>query len=230
MKLRLLLAIVCSSMGMACQAAPYVAVHAGASYTDIHSNEMNWGSDDSGAAIPSDNFGGKSKVVGAGSVAVGYDFADQMPIRVELEYTLRGDAKGNLTTNSSLIDDDTGKAVGSITNKLKARAQTALVNVYWDINTGTSFTPFVTGGIGMAHAKLTSQFKGSDEKRSDSDNNFAWAVGAGASYKFDKNWSADLMARYYDAGEVKAYDQNHETYAKGEIRGVDMLMGVRYSF
>ena len=210
----------------------YVAGKAGASWTDIHSSSINWGNDDDGSALGSDSFGGKSKVVGAGGIALGYNFADQMsfPVRVELEYTLRGEAKGTMSAWSSVINDETGESLGKLTQRVKARSQTALVNAYYDISTGTALTPYVMAGMGISRTKLSSQLAGSDETRSDSDTNFAWTVGAGMAYAVSEQVTVDLTARYYDAGDVKAYDSDGETYAKASVRGTDLLLGVRYAF
>lgn len=210
----------------------YVAGKAGMSLTNIHSSSVNWGNDDDGSALGSDSFGSKSKTVGAGGIALGYNFADQMnvPLRVELEYTLRGEAKGSMSAWSNVINDETGEPLGKLTQSVKARSQTALVNAYYDINTGAALTPYVMAGMGISRTKLSSRFAGSDETRSDSDTNFAWTAGAGVAYAVSEQTTVDFTARYYDAGDVKAYSSDGESYAKASIRGTDLLVSIRYAF
>ena len=63
-----------------------------------------------------------------------------------------------------------------------------MLNAYYDIDTGTKFTPYVGAGIGMARLKA----KIDDETDfSKSKTTFAWQVGAGISYAMTENVSLD---------------------------------------
>lgn len=45
---------------------------------------------------------------------------------------------------------------------MSVRNQNVMLNAYYDFNTGTKFTPYVGGGIGLAHLKASSKFAGTD--------------------------------------------------------------------
>ena len=68
-----------------------------------------------------------SEAAFGGALAAGYNFNNNfnMPIRTEVECSLRGNAGGDKYSNS---------------------ISTLFANAYYDIDTGTSLTPFIGGG------------------------------------------------------------------------------------
>lgn len=186
-------AVLVASNANAVELNPYVG--AKLRYVDM-SNDAELG-----AEISADD-----KVWG-GSVAFGV--ATQVKggaVRAELEYNLNEDAKKTLG--------------GGI--KAKIETQSAMANVYYDIDTGTKFTPYVGAGLGYAKVKGSLSLSGVSESMDD--NNFAWQVGAGASYALNSNVSLDAGYRYVDYGdftkdEVKLDTSAHELY-----------VGARYAF
>lgn len=77
--------------------------------------------------------------------AVGYKFS-QVPVRVEGEYTYR-----NNNIFSGKITDDLGEKVKY---NVKTVSHTFMGNAYYDIETGTRFTPYVGLGAGVSRADL----------------------------------------------------------------------------
>jgi len=183
----------------------------------------------SGGSRSDDTFGG--------SIAIGYDFDKKfgVPIRAELEYA--GFSKAE--TKKSYGDDD-------YTAKMKQTfgIQTLFMNAYWDINTGTQFTPYIGGGLGMAF--INTKFKDSGYDYADPDDawnestgsknvtNFAWNVGAGLGYDFTENWTLDVGYRFVGLGSVKTKtysDDDYKMYGKtSNLYQHQFAVGVRYTF
>ena len=113
-------------------------------------------------------------------------------IRTELEYSYR-DGAGK--TKKYFDEGDIAS------NKMSVRNQNVMLNAYYDFNTGTKFTPYVGGGIGLAHLKASSKFAGTDSadyaagKIKESSNNFAWNLAAGVGYEVNSNITVDLGYR-----------------------------------
>ena len=112
--------------------------------------------------------------------------------------------------------------------KANLRTESILVNAYWDINTCSRFTPYVSAGAGLAKLNLRVKTLGPVLKSNPS--NFAWQVGAGVSYAATDSIDVDLGYRYVDTGaayilkgmdgmNIKVNTARHELYA-----------GLRYNF
>ena len=119
----------------------------------------------------------------------------------------------------------------------------AMLNVYYDIDTGTKFTPYIGAGLGYAHLKNKAKVSGSIEKvpfaisNSESENNLAWNIGAGVSYAVNDKVSIDAGYRYTDYGHVKdAVSQEGFGEAainvdgKYDVTSHEFLLGARYAF
>lgn len=160
-----------------------------------------------------DTFDIDDKVLG-GSVAIGVSTAVKGgAVRAELEYNKNEDAEKTHTVSAMGVN---------FNGKLKVESQSLMLNGYYDIDTGTKFTPYVGAGIGYAKIKGSLSVLGISE--SIDDNNFAWQIGAGASYALTNNVSVDAGYRYVDYGdftedEVKLDTSAHELY-----------IGARYTF
>ena len=120
----------------------------------------------------------------------------------------------------------------------------AMLNFYYDINTGTKFVPFVNAGIGYAHIKTSSLSTGEAlgitinvEQDSIADN-FAWNVGAGLAYNLSENIALDIAYRYTNYGTVKddaaktIPNLGKKLYLDGEfdISSHEVMIGARYKF
>lgn len=175
----------------------------------------------------------KSDTNAGGGLAVGYDFRPtlSLPIRTEIEFASHGQATFSRSGNSAYAG---GPAV---TADRKASVSTLFANVFYDIDTGTKFTPYVGGGIGVAQIRVKDYFwhayGGRTGSSSKTVNNFAWSLGTGVAYSFDNNWSADLGFRYNDFGKVKANAVGTNGYvfqAKDRVSSQEVLLGLRYGF
>lgn len=119
---------------------------------------------------------------------VGYDFG---AIRTELTYVYNRVGVDDITRNRNWTSTRTN---GGNQNGIMASA-------YWDINTGTRWTPYIGGGIGwinqsMGNNTLVKTRGGNVVNRintgSGSDDLFGWQAKAGVAYGV--NWNTDIYA------------------------------------
>lgn len=205
--------------------------------------------------------GTKTKAVFAGGVATGFDFNPQfnVPLRLEVEFITRANGSSSSDSRSvssrQRVDFSDGTFVdGTYTlsnGKASVSTQTWMVNSYYDIDTATPWRPYLSLGVGLAHNRLQSGGRFTAHDRiieetwfdewlplSKSKARFAWSIGTGVAYDFDKNWSVDLAYRFLDAGSVSGamtlYDpvDNEAIHATGsaKVRYHDILAGLRYTF
>ena len=136
---------------------------------------------------------GKSDDTWGGALAVGYDFNPKFafPVRAEIEYALRAQSKISLYTAKPSSTDymDTTR---------KLDASTLFLNLYYDIRTGTKFTPYVGGGLGLAFLGVRDGFRealvGDSGSSSRDVTNFAWNVSAGVAYALDQKLGVLILA------------------------------------
>lgn len=141
-----------------------------------------------------------------GALAVGYDFWQQhkLPVRAELEFAMRGN--NNYSNDYSNVYGTPGM---SSELKVNYNASTLMANFFYDFHNSTSFTPYLTAGLGLAFINTEYEYNVRNAGASvfgmnESENftNFAWNVGAGVAYSFNENVSVDLGYRYVNLGNV----------------------------
>ncbi len=136
-------------------------------------------------------------------------------LRTELELNINDKAK------KSQFHDGTNE-------KRELENNSIMLNAYYDINTGTKFTPYIGVGIGMARLKATySDNTGANISKHK--NNVVWQLGAGISYTLTDNTALDLGYRYTDSGDVTLHDQEGNK-AKFDSQAHEILLGIRYTF
>ncbi len=125
----------------------------------------------------------------------------------------------------------------------KVTVFSSMINVYYDIDTGTKFTPYVGAGLGMAHLKNKATVSASlggplSLNDTEEENHLAWNIGFGMNYALTDNLSLDLGYRYSDYGRIKkAISYTFATprgtmfaAAKVKVTAHEALLGVRYAF
>lgn len=128
-----------------------------------------------------------------GGVAVGYDFNSNfnLPIRAELEWLMFASATGSGSDfYSQYLDMDYG-------------VNTLMANVYYDFNTNTRLTPYVTAGLGFAFidTDVSGNFLGTHIGGGDgSDTNFAWSLGLGLGFDITDNLTIDAGYKFMSLG------------------------------
>lgn len=184
-----------------------------------------------GAAAAAVLGGGESNTVGVFGVNIGYDFKQiGAPVRAEIEYSYRTDFGYDRHY-------DDGTNAGSVTSDLNSH--TVMLNAYYDIVTGTRFTPYVGGGLGVAINRTDGTLSGpiadsqgvAGSGSSKTKTSFAWSLAAGVGYAFDANWVAELGYRYIDLGKV-VYGSGElgRIAASDDVTAHEVLAGLRYRF
>ena len=172
-------------------------------YSDM-SNDVN---------VSTDGYSFKSDVddrVWGGSIAYGVKAG---AVRTELEL--------NMHDKAEKYQDENDWTASLENNSI-------MLNAYYDIDTGTKFTPYVGAGIGMAHLKAKVDFMDGDDVPGKSKTTFAWQAGAGVSYAMTDNLALDLGYRYNDYGDVTVDVYGIKT--EFDSTSHEFLFGVRYTF
>jgi len=178
----------------------------------------------------------------AGALNIGYNFKYDydLPLRAELSYTMRGNSDKKYSYSES---DLLRKGDHLQTNdEHKVRMNTLMFNVYYDIETNRSITPFVGAfawnvAAGVAYnidenldVDFTARYVNAG--MSDTKTKFAWNVAAGVTYNIDENLDMDFTARYVNAGKtsVKTNIQGFNVKGEAKLSSIDFLAGIRYTF
>ena len=153
---------------------------------------------------------------------------------------LRGEVEfgWNDDTDDSGVSAFKVKTPVDLKYNVETSVYSVMFNLYYDIDTGTKFTPYVGGGIGYAHVKSKTSLPEIGISKNSSDNNLAWQIGAGVSYALNDNISFDAGYRYTDYGNVKdSYTMNvppfvgsFDASSKASVTSHEVMLGVRYTF
>lgn len=132
----------------------------------------------------------------------------------------RGELEVNLhRTLTSKWDDGSGR------DQFKNRS--VMFNAYYDIDTGTQFTPYVGAGLGVTRLSYTEQEYGV-EKIHKASNELTWQLSVGATYALCDKTSLDLGYRFVKSGDFKVhYEDGYDNY---KITNNEFYFGVRYAF
>lgn len=154
----------------------------------------------SGADTKFDHTGGQDKAeydFGGGAIGfAGYKFA--FGLRTEVELGIRQNDVSNV--NTSILDPDGGET----------RADTAFVNVIYDFDNSSKFTPYIGGGVGVAHVSHGLVKSVAGDTVHDDYSAFAGQAIAGVSYRMNSKW--DVFTDYRYIGTSK-----HSTSTAGGI-------------
>jgi opacity protein-like surface antigen len=160
-----------------------------------------------------------------GGAFIGWDFypQSQVPLRTEIEYAIRS----NLSKTWEGVGDFSGVDI-----KMERNLQTLLFNLYYDFHNDSAFTPYLGAGAGVGF--IRTKFSGHDpdiggeSSRTFHNTVFAYNVGAGVSYAFTDNVSADLAYRFLGLtyNEINDGDDRFSTtpYAN------EISLGLRFTF
>ena len=129
-------------------------------------------------------------------------------VRAELEYGLLNKTHNNITAGRQSVT-------------MQTKLQTAFLNLYYDLDTSTSLTPYFGFGLGYAHINEKAFEKVSED-------NFAYNVGAGVSFNFSYNTDFELGYRYTNYKKIK--ERTPDDYAKRDYDSHEVLLGIRYTF
>ena len=133
--------------------------------------------------------------------------------------------EGEIGYQENDIDDTSGLGV-TLDSTGDVTGTSFLLNGYYDFNTATSFTPYITAGIGYAEVEVNDyNIPGSGALNySDDDSVFAFQVGAGVGYAINTALTLDVKYRYF------ATEDPEFGTSEAEISSHQIMLGLRYRF
>lgn len=158
--------------------------------TDVISGNINVDYDDGVYAFDEDY---KAKEFFGGSFAYGVKLSD---FRVELEGNAYSRAKFKKLPDVS------------------AKTTSLFANGYYDIQTNSLFTPYVTVGLGYSRISVDG----------DSDASLGLKAGIGVAWEINDNFALDVGYRYNDFGTYS------EEFVDASLSGHELSLGARVSF
>lgn len=197
--------------------------------------------------IPKGDFSGSAKS-GWSSVwgaEIGYKFDDNFRAGLELSYRPNFTPKDTSAENKTL--QYKGKNVQSnkvAYSKYQVKSFTVMTNIYYDILTIHNITPYATVGAGLARntvretevmdSTLTlgrlSKSGTIVSKSTTSKNSFAYKLGLGTKYAFNKDFDFDLRYQYVNLGEIKASSTKVSSQENGKLYSQEVILGIAYKF
>lgn len=117
-----------------------------------------------------------------GNTAFGRYLDDIMVIRLEAEL---------------LYDRGTVNSIGGTSASGTLSNFGAMFNAYYDIRTGTNWTPYLGGGLGYSQVDLDGLSQGGVLLVDDNDGAFSWQIKAGVTYQISPTWAVNVGYRYY---------------------------------
>lgn len=168
-----------------------------------------------------------------GGLFIGYDFfpMNQIPLRAEIEYDIRTDARTSWDPKSPSFY---GIGISDYSMKVEWNIQTAFFNLYWDFRNESDFTPYIGAGLGMGivYNKYKVESPYGEWSVDDYHTVFAWNAGAGCAYAITENLSADLAYRFiglgYSETEATVFNQTQKIGMAPYIN--EFSLGLRYTF
>lgn len=162
-----------------------------------------------------------------GALALGVDLWPQqmVPLRLEVEFALRGNSEQSWTDR------------GLYTNNIKGtwNNSTLFANAFWDFHNDTAFTPYVGAGIGLAFNYTGYEVtlrNGDTYSADDRFTNLAWNVGAGFSYDITEMLAFDASYRFVGLGynEISKTVNGVKTEIGNEPYNNELMLGLRLNF
>ncbi len=150
----------------------------------------------------------------AGTAAVGKDYSNW---RMEGEFGYRDNDVDSTSAGGASLTSPGGSV----------DVTTAMLNGYYDIETGTPFVPYLGAGVGLAHVDVDNYSGGGATIANGDDNVFAYQAIAGTEYRFDERWSGILEYKYFDASNVEVDTPAGD--AELDYRNHTVMAGVRYN-
>ncbi len=143
-----------------------------------------------------------------GSLAAGYDFAN--PMRMELEFMRMKNDLDRLSYENVIGNFDQGDLV----------TKSLMVNGFYDVDTGSAWTPFAGFGLGWSKLDLdTPAFPVSDN-----DDVFTYQLIGGVAYAFNEQWSVDAQYRFLGTADATISGADYN------LNSNNLMLGLRYSF
>ena len=147
----------------------------------------------------------------AGLAAIGFAF--ESPLRAEAELSYR----------SNDVD-----SIGGVSGSGDAKAIGGMLNLLYDIDTGSAFTPYLGAGIGAARVKADGYSPVATTSINDSDTSYALQGIAGVAYALTNQLSLTLDYRYFTAPDLN-YTAANGTSVDADYDNHTIMVGLRFA-
>ena len=144
--------------------------------------------------------------------SIGRGFTDN--IRGEFELGFRANDADSVSGASASGDTD---------------SWSAMINGFYDFDTGGDFTPYIGLGIGGARVEANSISPVSGTSVNDSDFGLAYQAILGTAYQLDDQWSATADYRYFSAPDLD-FSAANGTSVDSNYDAHTFMIGLRFSF
>lgn len=164
------------------------------------------------------------------AAAAGYGFGNGL--RVEGEIGYRQVSLDKLAVRN---DGGLGAALGlgslnGVTTNVEGdeTALSFMANAWYDVKTGTPFTPYVGGGVGLARVGLNNVSVAGITLVDDEDTAFAYQLGAGVAYALTESVSLTLDYRFFSVVDATFTDVSGSFGS--EFHSHNVMVGARFGF
>lgn len=169
--------------------------------------------------------------VGGGGMAFGYDFSYHFGADIRAEGEFIHIARVDVNTRP-VFSDGTLPSTG-IENNVSIR--TLMMNVFYDWDLGTWYTPHVGFGVGYGRNHSSAESNNLATRVIDgvetTTDNIAWSLMAGVQFDATDNWFADVGYRYIDSGELKTGPfANGVELQSDDVTRHDLMIDFGYRF
>lgn len=248
-----LLALASAHAFSASQTGFYMSAKAGAGLLKTTDNSLRGSGMTAGALsynIEKENLKNITDTVFSPGIAVGYQFTGDtyQPVRVELAYQHYGKQDDTMSFSPSVSGywhnqkNNIFPLPSESSLYMKTKADTLMVNVYYDIPVNNNISAYLMAGAGAAFIRndvsWDTNVAGQALSAGASKNvtNLAWSAGAGISWNINENISLDTGYTYTDAGsaENRIVARNGINTATGytntDVKLHLLYAGIRYHF
>jgi len=102
-------------------------------------------------------------------------------------------------------------------------------NILFDLNTGSPFTIYGGGGLGVAYVEFDGHGADPGTVMNDDDTVFAWQAIAGMGYEISSNIVLDVQYRYFNASDVSLTSTTGPS-SSTDYESHAVLGGIRFKF
>jgi opacity protein-like surface antigen len=200
----------CGPVGAAQHTGPYVGAFFGGNIMP-----------DSSASDSVGNFNLSFNPGLQGSVAVGWDLAENNPLgkgRVELEYARRS----NSLDRVEFVE-------GKVTGNGDLKADSLLLNFIGVIRSGSRWSPYILIGVGAARIDASDLKVAGQPLSTDTATTFAYQVGCGIDYALTDSLSLDLGYRFFGTPPPKFTEANGDKFTTDYLSH-SIILGLRVGF
>lgn len=200
----------------------YASVYGGGMYLEDAHNRGN------GNPL---NFDSSAKIGQAYRAAVGVYRAPQVRVEGEIGYRRASLDKLSFTNDGGLgaAAGMAPLAAGSASASGHVTAISAMLNAYYDYDTGSAWRPYIDAGIGAARLSMKNVAASGVPVVNAFDTVFAYQLGLGIGYEVTKSLTLALDYRYFTTLDPTFKDAAGTSF-NSEFTSHNLSLGIRYRF